>query len=297
MRPQRHDIKAIRVFPTQREILVIRTLTFDGSTQLHLVEIYNISNLSTTAPNWRHPTDRYLIENQLVSNFHISDYGIPTSTGDQPRLRAEFTPPPPISIFAQTVQPTGIIHHVLWPSAAPVRETATRPASTRYYYSLEHVCFQSQHICSPLVTRVLPGAYRALMYTVMGDDRTDSPAMVSLRRYVNPEFCHSTYPITRVDRSAVILRKSHSMVPGNIYCSFPLDKDTLEHYQNGGVAAITWDEGIGRVCMAAENEMHIQILDFAHVVQPDMRLARWKRNQDMVLHDIHPRDFCDTMTP
>jgi hypothetical protein len=41
--------------------------------------------------------------------------------------------------------------------------------------------------------------------------------------------------------------------------------------------------------------MCIQILDFAHVLQPDERFARWKQNQDMVLHDVHPRDFCDAM--
>lgn len=283
-----HDIKAIRVFPTQRDILVVRTITFPDRTELHLVEIYNISNMQPIKVNWKNAESRYLIENQPASNVHISDYGIPTFTGDQPQLRASYDPPPPISIFVQTVNPTGVIHHVLWPSADYVPATSIRSASIRYYYTLEHVCFQSQHISSPLVTHVLPGAYRALMYTVMEDDRKDAPSMVSLRRYVNPEYQYADYPIPRVDRSTRILRKKHPVVPTNIYGSFPLDENCQRHYQDGGVAAITWDEGIGRVCIAAENEMQIQILDFAHVVQPDARFARWRRNQDMVIRDTPP---------
>ena len=201
-------------------------------------------------------------------------------------LRASSDPPPPISIFVQTIHPNGVIHHLVWPSAEYIPATRTRNATVQYYYTLEHVCFQSQHVCSPLVTHILPGVYRALMYTVMEDDRTDAPSLVSLRRYVNPEYQYADYPIPRVDRSTRILRKKLPAVPCNIYSSFPLDEKCQQHYQNGGIAAITWDEGIGRVCIAAENEMQIRILDFAHVVHPDARFARWKRNQDMVLRDI-----------
>jgi hypothetical protein len=161
----------------------------------------------------------------------------------------------------------------------------------KYHYTLDHVCFQTQHISSPHVTHVLPGAYRALMYTVMNDDRKDAPSLVSLRRYVNPEYQYADYPVARVDRSTRILRKKLPVVPKNIYCSFPLDENCQQHYQNGGVAAITWDEGIGRVCIAAENEMQIQIMDFAHVVQPDARFARWKRNQDIALQEPPPEVF------
>lgn len=285
---QPHDIKAIRVFPTQSDILVVRTISFPDRTESHLIEMYNISNLQPLGATWKQAQSRYIIENQPASRVHISDYGIPTFTGDQPQLRASHDPPPPISIFVQTVNPNGVIHHLIWPSADIVPATATRSASTRYYYNLEHVCFQSQHICTPLVTHVLPGVYRALMYTVMEDDRKDAPSMVSLRRYVNPEYQYADYPISRVDRSTCVLRKRLPVVPSNIYGSFPLDESCQQHYQNGGVAAIAWDEGIGRVCIAAENEMQIQILDFAHVVQPGARFARWKRNQDIVLHDIPP---------
>jgi hypothetical protein len=87
----------MRVFPTQRDILVIRTITFQDRTESQLVEIYNISNLHPTGVNWRHAGKRYLIENQPASDVHISDYGIPTFTGDQPPLRPSYNPPPFLS--------------------------------------------------------------------------------------------------------------------------------------------------------------------------------------------------------
>lgn len=279
------------MFPTQQEILVIRTITFPDRNESHLIEIYSLRNMeSSPKVNWKHAESRYLIENQRASNIHISDYGIPNLTGELSVLRASSDPPPPISIFVQTIHPNGVIHHLIWPSVAYVLATRTHRATVQYCYTLEHVCFQSQHICSPLVTHILPGVYRALMYTVMEDDRRDAPSLVSLRRYVNPEYQYADYPIPRVDRSTHILRKKLPVVPLNIYRSFPLDENCQQHYQNGGIAAIAWDEGIGRVCIAAENEMQIRIMDFAHVVHPDARFARWKRNQDMVLRDVTP-DF------
>ena len=123
----------------------------------------------------------------------------------------------------------------------------------------------------------------------------DVPQLVNLRRYISAWHYPDNYPLKPVKDSAPILRKYSHKRPENAFSSFPLDQSTAEHYQEEGVAAITWDEGIGRVCIAAENEMCIQILDFAHVVQPDERFARWKRNQDMVLHDVHPHDFCNAM--
>jgi hypothetical protein len=238
------------------------------------------------AVNEKDPKKRYHLENQLISNVYISDHGIPAFTGEhQSVLRASDDPPPPISIFFQTEMPNGIIHHLIWPTVYYRGITPDRRILKWCFYTLSHVCFQSQHISSPLITHVLPGVYRALMYTVTEDDRKNAPSMVSLRRYVNPESRYTEYPIEPVDRSTHIMRRKLPLVPSNIYGSFPLDEHIQQHYQNGGIAAITWDEGIGRVCIAAENEMQIQILDFAHVVHPDARFARWKRNQDIVLRD------------
>lgn len=283
---QPHIIKAIRMFPCQQDMLVIRTIQLspkdESYIQAHVVEVYEVPS---TPGDWsyRNATDRYVIHGPLVSNFHISDYGIPTSTGDHPYLHVDHEPPPPISIYLETVEPVGVIHHILWPTPITIPGTPAHPSVTKYYYNLDHVCWQTQHISAPLATLVLPGAYRSLMYTVMTDDRKDARSMINLRRYVNPEFQKTTYPVPRGDMSADILRKKYPPVPARIYCSLPLDEEGQHLYQNGGLAAISWDEGIGRVCLASEKEEQIQILDFAHIVHPDARFARWKRNQEIVM--------------
>lgn len=269
------------MLPGQNNMLVVRCIQViskdqTDATQVTLVELFDLPDVPGKCIR-AHPTDRY-VRPDYCSAVHISDYGIPNNDLPLPP-----GPPPPISIFFQTLHPIGVIHHVLWPDLVTIPATGTRPASTKYYYPLQYVCFQTQHISAPLVTRVLPGARRALMYTVLPGDRKDAPALVSLRRYVNPEYQHQAYPVPREDRTAHILRKKWPSVPPKIYASFPLDPDSQQLYQSGGLAAIAWDEGIGRVCLASEHGEQIQILDFAHMVHPDARFARWQRNQAIVM--------------
>jgi len=52
---------------------------------------------------------------------------------------------------------------------------------------------------------------------------------------------------------------------------------------NHGLTAITWDETIGRVCIACGNELKIHILDFAAAVSPDSRFQRWQLTQQIKL--------------
>lgn len=245
---------------------------------IYVVEIYD-APCEAGGFTERDPKDLYVIEDRRVSGFHISDYGIPSTSGDQPTLRHTSGPPPPISIFFRTLDPIGVIHHVLWPAHVEIPATLTQAAKTVYYYSLDHVVPQTKHVSSPHVTHILPGAYRALMYTVPTADRSDTPALIRLRRYINPEIQHADYPLPKEDTSEPILRKKRRALPFNVYGTFDLPRHVKQLYQEEGVAAITWDEGIGRVCIAAKDEMNIRILDFAHVVQPDARFAQWKRSQ------------------
>jgi hypothetical protein len=122
------------------------------------------------------------------------------------------------------------------------------------------------------------------MYTVMPDDRTDTPGLVKLRRYINPETKPSDYPRTEgEDTSEPISRKLRPLVPWNVYSTFEVPSSLKRRInEEGGISAITWDEGIGRVCIASRDQITIRILDFAHMIQPDARFAAWKRGQAII---------------
>lgn len=253
---------------------------------MHLVEIYDIPTGAQSKAGRiidTHAKDRIVIDNKRLVSFHISDYGIPSIGSDHPNLRHASGPPPPISIFCRTVAPIGMIHYAAWPTHVKIPATTTEGPKTRYYYSLGHVCYQSLHISSPHVMHVLPGAYRALMYTVMPDDRTDSPGLVKLRRYINPETQPYDYPLPEEDTTEPVSRKARPLVPFNVYSCFEVPRSFKQKInEEGGISAITWDEGIGRVCIASRDGRTIRILDFAHMVQPDARFAAWKRSQALL---------------
>ena len=276
---QPHYIRAVRHLPNQKEFLVIHSIVFEKRSHDHILALYDMP-LGEGRTRVESKASYELLWDSLVDTFHISDYGIPTRNEDNYRLRRDSLPPPPISIYMETVKPNlGIRHVVLWPSVKLSQGVSCDRPEKTYYYSLEHIAHQTTHTCPNYRAKVLPGAYRALTYTVHQTDRTATPALVHLRRYVNPEYQLVGYPIPRVPKSSRIMRRKHPPLPLNMYCSFDLDAEMRELYGVDGVAAVAWDEGIGRVCLAAGNSDWIDILDFAHVVQPENRFGQWKMCQ------------------
>ncbi|RDB19512.1 hypothetical protein Hypma_013479 [Hypsizygus marmoreus] len=285
-RGKRHFIRAVRALPYQDELLVIRSVQTEGFFEQFL-EIYD---MPTHAEHFTpmYPKAQCSLGFDNAFTVHISDYGIPSKNGESNySLRHDLHPSPPISIYLENIVPSGINHFVVWPNVKDEPATKTRPATRTYFYDLEHVQQQTRHISEPHRVRVLPGAYRAIVYTVQRVDTTDTPSVVMFKRYLNPEVQTGDYPIPRVSKSTYVLRRDHPPFPHTAYTALDLDPHIMETYQRGGVQAISWDEGIGRVCVATGNSDQIEILDFAHVVQADQRFAQWKRNQDFVLHDTY----------
>ncbi|GLB43621.1 hypothetical protein LshimejAT787_1401330 [Lyophyllum shimeji] len=286
-RDQAHSIRAVRHLPYQREMLVFRTITISPPANepqapirlLQVLEIYEMPSKIGGA-ELVYPKDAYVLGNQTVANVHISDYGIPTTNGEDYRLQFHYQPSPPISVYLETTAPTGVLHYVVWPS-----RKANKYGSFTYFYNLEYVCIQTRHNCEPYVAHVVPGALRAIIYTSHMDDRKDAVTLHSLRRYLNPEFQTKNYPVPRVNRSSNVMRKKVPKMPVNVYGTLDTNPAALELYRQNGVAAITWDEGIGRLCIAAGNTPQIEVVDFANVVHPDKRSERWKQAQEYVTHD------------
>ncbi|RDB19504.1 hypothetical protein Hypma_013473 [Hypsizygus marmoreus] len=296
-------IKALRALPGQNELLVIRTITVPSLTikegkYTNLLEIYDMPDNNEFDPV--SPKARFYIGRDEVTRFHISDYGIPSKNGETIyTLRHDTHPPPPISIYAETtLLKHGTKHWLLWPGYKETPATRTKPATKTFHYDLEHVCEQSEDTCDTThVPCILPGAYRALIYTVDHADRTDTPGILTLKRYVNPEVQPEGYPIPRVDRSTSVLRRDHPPVPEDKYTALELDAHVMQTYQRGGLGAIAWDEGSGRVCVATGNSENIEMWDFACVERTDMRFEQWKRNQEFVVHDRYDNETGALVVP
>jgi len=129
------------------------------------------------------------------------------------------------------------------------------------------VTFQSRHDTDNTVSHVLPGAYRTLIYTIPAEDRTATPSLLDLRRYISPETQPYDYPMdidgdANEDQSIMKKRKN---IPYNIYSSLAIPQRLATTLMEDGVTAVAWDEGIGRVCIAASDDSTIHILDFAQV--------------------------------
>lgn len=289
----RNGIRAVRHIPKQNQLLVIHTAALSLRVHNHFLGVYDIPSLDAevTRAYSREAVD--LLSGPAVDNFHISDYGIPTNNEKTYKLRRDAYPPSPISIYMETVEPAGIKHVAIWPSAKPSTPDANpssftvQPTSEKltYYYSLAHVVAQTTHKCSPYRARVLAGAYRSIVYNVFTTDRTATPKLVSLRRYINLEYQTPGYPLPRVAKSPFgILRRQYPPLPQCAYatCDAGLGDDVRARYQQQGIAASTWDEGIGRLCMASGNSDCIDIVDFAHVIQPQQRFRRWEQCQEIV---------------
>ncbi|KAK2461528.1 hypothetical protein APHAL10511_005991 [Amanita phalloides] len=270
---QEHRIRAFRVLPGQKELLVVRTVPLSPTSDLMLVELY-------TAPIYPGSyeytcLDSYTVSGKLVASVQISDYGIPTTTGDQPQLLPSSGPPPPISIYIRTSNPSGVLHHSLWPSFTDHPTAPTSPRTRRiWFYDLSQATVQTSHVSSPYDIHVLPGAYRAMMYTVRADDRRDAQRVVNFRRYISPGNVPWDYP-KAVDSTGSVLRRPRYLIPSNVYASIDLTVNAKAQLEATGMVAVAWDESIGRLCMTTGQDQKIRVMDFSNVVQPDERLSRW----------------------
>ncbi|KAJ6601456.1 hypothetical protein DFH09DRAFT_564208 [Mycena vulgaris] len=277
-----HQIRTIRVLSDQNDVVVIRTIVSEetpGHTLAqHLVEMFHIP------PNPGYvtvkPFERWPVDSRLYESFHLSD-PVTASIGiDHPNLQPASGAPPPISLFCRTVGPVGIVHYLIWPK---IEEELGKPP--RYYFNLEFVVPQTVHVSAPWATHVLTGSSKALMYTV-DSERKGTPRLLTVRRYLSPQLQplwslrgmeDPTEPISRRDRPP-LSKKYYSSFNLPRYLRRKLDDEGL------GLAAITWDEAIGRVCIACGDELKIHILDFASALPPDSRFKKWQLTQEIKLN-------------
>jgi hypothetical protein len=191
-----------------------------------------------------------------------------------------------------------IPHYVVTPTEPP------GGANARYERELalarKYSSAQSCHITEPEVAHVLPGGSRAIYYTTEDDDLKVAPSMIKLRRYISPEIQDLSYPERPADNSLSFLRKQRPKVPTGVYGSIEIPFEDSATF-GLGISAITWDESIGRICIAIDGELCVRILDMAKSVEPDTRFNAWKERMSQEIVEqgcwnttkdcIHTRTF------
>lgn len=274
-----HQIRTIRVLPAQKDVVLIRTVVSEETPEHplteHLAEMFHIPITPGTATV--KPFERWPVDSRVYDSFHLSD-PVTYSIGiDHPNLQPASGAPPPISLFCRTVGPVGIVHYLIWPK---IEEEVGKPP--RYHFNLEYVVPQTVHVSAPWVTNVLTGSSKALMYTVESE-RKDTPRLLTIRRYLSPQLQPRWSLREPEDPIEPISRRDRPALSQKYYSSFNLPRDLRRKLDDIGLAAITWDETIGRVCLACGDEFKIHILDFASAVTPDSRFKQWQLTQQIKL--------------
>lgn len=288
---RRQKIRAILPLPKQKEILVVRQL-IAVEYEEWVVELYPFPKQNVDMDPTHYVVLRQVPPGSLIK-VTISDPQVPSASPAFPPLQPN--PLPPISIYFEHGQPHGLLHFCLWPmyenqpdgaqkwvhrytidpsepegGITPEWEALRNEA--RKYYAI-----QTCHVTEPQVAHVLPGGYRAVYYTTLHDDRRASPSMIRLRRYLSPEIQKVVYPPRPEDNSLMFMRKPRHYHPDGLYGTIDIPLEDTSAFATG-INAITWDETIGRVCIAVKGELGIRILDMARNVEPDRRFVKWKDN-------------------
>ncbi|KAJ6609327.1 hypothetical protein B0H10DRAFT_1954660 [Mycena sp. CBHHK59/15] len=276
-----HQIRTIRVLSEQMDVLLIRSVVGevtppDHALPQHLAEMYHIPR--DGGQPVKQPFERWPIDPREYESFHLSDPVTQSIGLDHPKLRPASGAPPPISLFCRTVNPVGIVHYLIWPK---IEEEPGKPP--HYHFNLEFVVPQTVHVSAPWATHVLTGSSKALMYTADASERRDSPRLLTVRRYLSPQLQPLWSLRGKEDPTEPISCRDRPPLSQKYYSSFNLPGYLKRRLHDQGMSAITWDETIGRLCLAVGDELKIYILDFASALTPDSRFRKWQLTQAIKL--------------
>ncbi|KAH9949414.1 hypothetical protein B0H21DRAFT_133036 [Amylocystis lapponica] len=277
---QQHHIMAIRLVPAQNCILVVRKVV--GSRD-YPVEMYHVVP-SGDAPREveRDPIERTWVNDNggTVTGVHISDHGIPPQEDDSilPTLfGADDEPRAPrsISVFFRTADPEFCIRVTFFPRSIyhelpPTPPNADADAEddedaeelpgprakygsyTTYAYPLSHHSLMKMHRApAGCAFRILPGSYRTVVFVVPKDERADAPHVWRMYRYFDPA------SRTRIEEQVTV--EGEWTGPQTVVCGLEVPREVVTKR----VAAAAWDETIGRLCLAFEDEQTVTVLDYA----------------------------------
>ncbi|KAJ3480199.1 hypothetical protein NLI96_g8515 [Meripilus lineatus] len=274
-----HHIMALRLLPVQNQILVVRKIQDTSPPILNQdvfqIEFYDVPvNLSGQPLDVSaHPVDILSMQTEILHEVNITDHYIPSRNDESLNKQvfgSDTKPPHPISIISRGTDK--MVEHPFPPTPPtstsardPLTPRSLSPFSTKqevqYKYTFEETyVLISVHAPVDSVYRVLPGSYRPIFYSIPKDDRTDSPPVLSMKRYWD-------------DSAEWLKQPSAEQLADPLYLSvdghklrdigFFGEKDTTR------VTAMAWDETIGRLCMVPAGRNTVVVLDFAKAPKED----------------------------
>ncbi|KAF9486558.1 hypothetical protein BDN70DRAFT_941411 [Pholiota conissans] len=279
-----HRVRAFRYLPCQDGLLVIRTIASApgvDAKKFIAFEFYDFPRETglhtlTATGGWKCADAR-----GIDGDFTISDPEQPgtKTNADHPDILPKEICPPTLWVFAPSSAPENRGIAYWWFRAEP-QEKERDSEPTRYVYAVETMV-PHFHRNTKFQERALPGTERTLLMELNATDaRTEAVPLNRLRRFHWPRdrFEHR-YPHPLLEVCAPVMK--------------PIEEDSVFAFANiglseklgakvtdlGGLSAVTWDEGSGRVCLAADGLDQITVCDLAPVVEPHMRLAyKWRQN-------------------
>ena len=268
--------------PAQNQIFVVRAIDrkADALCTHILFEFYEVPSpgRSGTLPAMEF---RRLVTYNIVS-VQISD--IPCSMQenyvDWPQLDGKF-PPPPLSIYLVESR-TGFVHYAVWPVWVDVISNGHvrggKETKSLFYYSLYTLLGQTSAMFTQKGTLgevlILPGASRAIMYTIPYNTRKGFSVLKSLNAYISPDVGKelskmdflSIHPFPNPDKMSSLKLWPFEPKPhkGNSCKALPVPDKLKDELKFGGVTAIAWDESSGRLCMATKNLRELAVMEFGY---------------------------------
>ncbi|KAG5731284.1 hypothetical protein E4T56_gene6520 [Termitomyces sp. T112] len=279
-------VKAVRHIPEQNQVLIWRTIVTGqqldpdhpephrlAERHAHGIEILDMPK-DTIQGEVTFATPRagcLVLPVGNVQVVHMTDDIWPSDGQSDFTLQASSQSLPPISVFAEMTSPQCVAHWHIWPEEV-------RTPKLKYIYDIHGITVtkQTRHDADPYIGHVLPGVFRSLVYTTERTDRTATPSLTSLRRYISPEFQSDWYPLARVQRDSTVERHNYKRMPNNVYTQLDIGLEAAARYRVHGLGAIAWDQSIGRVCLTIGGGRLIEILDFSHAALPVERFLDWK---------------------
>ncbi|KAH8100983.1 hypothetical protein BXZ70DRAFT_907128 [Cristinia sonorae] len=252
-----HVIFGLRILPEQEQILVVRRIEPRPNhieKPAYSLALYNIPKNNTTKVVSMdvQPEREVSFDTDELVDIQIPAHDAPLREDHSFRgeLDREMYRGRPITIFARTLNPNGLWRLTMLPVRIqrPPEDPKAKLSPYFYKYSFSDSA-EVFTITAPVGKAyvLMAGAIRSIVYTISLTDISLCPKIVGLYRYTD-DVAHPAPEQMQHSR--------HSPVN-----AMPLRELDLE--MNGNrIAAMAWDETIGRLCMVNEGDMRLFVLDF-----------------------------------
>ncbi|KAL4248406.1 hypothetical protein ABKN59_006837 [Abortiporus biennis] len=297
-----HRIQAIRILPSQRQILVVRSIKNADVEEephpkmIHAIELYQLPH---------NPTSDHLHinldadESDLLSfaklgRVYITD-PYTTLHNDESLFKDLYgtqCTPRPISIIATGINPDGVVRLTLYPeeveeenplppappstnvslfnslSSMEVSEAEKSVEVKRRKYRYSTASSSTVKVLHALLNeeyRILPGSYRSILYTIPWDDISAAPRVLRMYRYFDEESVRKV-PLEEETEDD------------------PVDEDDIG-VLGDYFAAMAWDETVGRLCLCLDEGEQVFVVDFASGPIEDKDGVRFPPNPPEIINE------------